>query len=508
MPGRPLPFLPRRLRKASAMSVLASLPHADGKWIARGVFQTSGGEICFKIGHLLTHYKVGLRPPSARQFWYGLLQKPCPDLDPGVNGGKARAYNVRGECRRKNGRVIVLAQGDVEKVIARRVDREKRRESPSGSGRWLVNDLIFQRTDGVLFYTEGQCKAVAEDAGDPIGSDGTLSELRRRGVLGWMDVPKVNRGPGQRTLAVSSQKDFERYLSGRREQRERARGTVAPAGWLTQDGMYKLAGIEDRRAESASEEVIDLTKDCGVVLRRFRRECPASAAQISKWSKKQNRCFQVWHYDPAAFLRWLDGRDLRALASAERGARPPQYEARARKRLHHAVRFLEFVLTRGRYSPRAFARFLRRPPVGQTLQPCPPVRSRDIMEWAKAAGVGKSGRGGMLYQAKRALKVKHLRRLPVCWWLTGPITIEASEFDAPAVAGGNGSGAPARKAEGDGATRVKRQRALHLEWEHLHDGGMSYADIARRQSKPTSPATVESAIKRLRRERRKAAAPK
>lgn len=447
-----VPSTPRQKRKWS----LRSLPVVDGDWeVAGQVFETTDGRTCYALAYLRTKYGKVVR----RGLWYDYAVRRCRDLDPNTNGGKARAYRVRGT------RNVVWLKEDVRQIGKRRAEPIERKTAPGIDGRWLVNSLVWQRADNSCYAIDAKLVADAKEAEDPI-TNMALVALRRGGLLDYLEVPDVDQErAGKATLIVSSVEDFGRYLAQRKQQRQRAaESTPPPDGWMTHADFCREMGFGKSKTKRISDDIMAIS----FALRRFRRERPASAVNVPRWDGKQNKLVPEDYHDLAAFEHWRAGRSLHELAAPERRVRTPKTEARAKSRLHRAVRFLQFVLTRAfrhdkdsvpLFTPKRFRRFLYTPPVGETLQPGPALNSRVIRQWAKRAGIAV-GRGRTLEQAAAVLKVRYSRvgyQGPSFWRLPGPITIEASEFDADTPQAATAS-APTNGRDGPARSRKRRRR--------------------------------------------------
>jgi hypothetical protein len=387
---------------------------------------------------------------------------------------------------------------------------------PGNRGKWIEQDVIFQANDGTLYFIDEKILTEAREAGDEL-SIMAPSDWRCNGhpALGRKAehflVTKVSAGKGRASVAVTAQKDVETILAWRKRKKDRAAVARTPKGWQTRNELCTRYGIKD--ANRASDNSISFS----IVLRIFRDECPESASQVETWVAKRNCSFSQWHFDPAAFDRWLNGRSYVELAKDHRRAKTPQVLAREQKRLDYAVRFLQYVLTRGAYHPRLFRRFLRKPPIGRILEPFPEGlriggrkldEANSIRAWAKSAGIS-IGCGRNLERAAGLLKVESFSRAfqgPHYWRLRSPITVEKLSTDQDIVSPPSGNqGTSFLLLNGIRSGRKRRNKrpaeAVHREWKSLRDRGLSHGQIAKlhtsEKGEPTSADTVRKALSRL-----------
>jgi hypothetical protein len=491
----------RRIAARGGRRLPKVLPKAKGKWLHEHIFQTTDGVVCFDAQYLKKTY-----PAVAWATWYAWLEEPSADMGrtlrafvappgPGSEGGQYRAR-------------IVWEQGDVEAVVRQVTDSDARRRPLTCPGEWLSDDLWQDREYGVC------------------ARDGYLSErldvydsylaVKRRHRHPVLDSavnggkPRSRRVPklsGRHTVLVSCLADFEKVVAWDRSREQRCHEQAPPVGWKKAAQLARdltITGIDGKVCLS-------------LALREFRKEHPEAAALapgLAAETKVGSRTVKAWSYDGEAFLHWLGGRHVRDVAAPHRKVA----NLREGQALHEAVRFLQFVLTRGSFSRRVFRRFLAEPPT-VPLQPCGPVPRRDIRGWARSAGIECSK---VLTRAKREAGVKHFRKgRPVrsYWYLSAPVVIACPP--APARAAPRASTTAATEPESPDASsrgapsppagkeRVKPMREVHEGWERLHQEGKSWEEIARDESRNVGrrvpAATVENAVKRLRRERRKKA---
>ncbi len=232
--------------------------------------------------------------------------------------------------------------------------------------------------------------------------------------------------------------------------------------------------------------------DLAFVLKRFRAEVPSAAWQVTRWDKEHNRAFDEWRYDFPALRCWLDGRSVHELAVGRpRSSDTPLSHERREKGVRRAVAFLQFVLMHVRYSPILFGRFLNHPPSEGVFEPCEEVRSTDIKQWAKRAGVS----GGQLWQAKRRLPIKHRQGGPErtsFWRLTEPVVIP----QAPCT---ETHRTEERSVPGQGAKKQRKERQRpanpkHQRWWQWKKDGMSYNEIVIRHKDETGETVTRDAV--------------
>jgi hypothetical protein len=147
-------------------------------------------------------------------------------LDPNVHGGRIYSDSVR---RPHDGNEVRLwLRKDARQIAERRSDVNKRKEAPGEQGEWIMEDLIFQKSDGRLFCTDPKLLADAEAAGDPLDSR-TPQKWRRKKqkaldgrAMESFRAPRANRPtPRANRLIVSSKQDFKTmtFLGARAHQR-------------------------------------------------------------------------------------------------------------------------------------------------------------------------------------------------------------------------------------------------------------------------------------------------
>ncbi len=439
-----------------------------GEWIQDGLVWQQGGLLYFSRRYLAQKHSAVVNP----NLWARWVGQPCSDLDPSLNGGRLRSLTVRSQDGRPGKKeLLVYAQPDVNQVIRRRTDMKAREADPAQRGEWL-DDNLFQLTRDVpeMGFKAGEvlCRddKLATDAGV---SDMTPVYWRRHahpnldpavngGRLRWLDVPKQHRSRGGRsTVPVSSRSDWKTIMAARIGQQQT--GNALPRGRTAAEVAQHFGLNYDDKGQRIG---------LSFVLRKLRDEFPAAAQQTRRWDDVHNQSREVWHYDLAAIRKWLGKRTIHAVAAELRRVETPRVKGRRDRRLRKAVAFLQFVLTQGRWGPRAFQHFLSHPLAGVELTPCEGVPPPVVKQWAKEAGVAKQ-----LWDAKKTLPIVTVREgLPKgqsLWRLTEPVVIPeavaaaTTEQNAPA-ASVSGTEAP-RKAVAARATGGRppdeRTQAIH-----------------------------------------------
>ena len=397
----------KRLRK----ELLDKLPKARGEWVEDDyIFHTADGMVCFSIDYLKCKKKEV--PWST---WYRWLDRSMPAL-----GREVKAFVVPAP-KGKAGypERIVWVKPDVDAVVDHYKNEKTRKRPLARPGTWLKPDLWedaewgLSGTDNVLSEhfdrtpsTFGKRRRTKHPALKGITPDG-----RPRRTY----VPKLS---GRDVALVTCIADLQLIFDWERE-RDAQLLAQAPAGWETAKEIVQRLGIKSQ------EERMCLS----FALKGFRQERPKAAVQVRHGENPKNRLLRSWHYDKVAFTAWLGGRTLKEAAAPYRRSG----NATLQKRLVVAVRFLQFVLTKGPGRPAAgnplsrnkFLRFAADPPAGP-LQPRDEVAKRDILAWAKDAGVEPSK---MLKRAKKAAGVSHRLRLlgrfgwTSYWYLPAPVVI-------------------------------------------------------------------------------------
>lgn len=174
---------------------------------------------------------------------------------------------------------------------------------------------------------------------------------------------------------------------------------------------------------------------------RFREEVPSACFATARWDAKLNRQKKSYRYDLPAVRTWLAGRTIRAVGTERRDAVTPAKAKRRSVRLQKDILFLILVLTRGKFTPSLFSRFLAKPPSG-FLKPCPGVLGTDVHRWAQEVGIGKR----RLDAAKKELPFASVSREyhgPRHWRLTEPVVIPAANPPRIVETNGRANGTPA-----------------------------------------------------------------
>ncbi len=405
---------PPLVLKPNRGKAIEALPVATGVWhLAGRIFRTTEGVTCFTGRHLqeTNPYKA-----VSGYLWWLWLKKTCHHLDPAVNGGRVRAYRVRDERPTSRHPEVIVFVGDDADVIARAQDQSK----PAGRpGRWL-SDTTWQ-DDGF-----GPClvrAALAVSIGQPAsyvdywtrgGGGGGRQRPRRHPALD----PATNGGkprrrkvpkPGVKGLVtVHCLTDFTGMVAWDKAHQQ-ARPVIPP-------GRVRVSDIAQREGLPGVGGNLQLS----FVLDAFRRECPDAVTDTDPEDRRLWRAYGLarYYYDPDAFRRWLAGRDIREVARPLLHANAEKHRARVGR----AVRFLQFVLTRGDYLPGAFARFLTDPPK-EPLQPCGPVLRNEVYRWAEQAGIDRSK---VLTAAAKQAGVKRRKKAfhgESYWLFDGPVTV-------------------------------------------------------------------------------------
>jgi hypothetical protein len=396
------------------------LPKTSGEWLSDGIFQigpgsTYEGKLCFDIDQLEKRF-----PWVGRYNWYRWLRGANPDT-----GSAFRAFLVPNPNRadpaggNRTENVLVWLQQDAKSAADARASSGHRVRFEAFSGEWL-NEELWQDDE---FGTGGR--------------DNYLARRLKRSApfFGyWRDHPhpaldpKVNGGkprfrqvPGQdprhpHKIYVSCLEDFKKIIAWDDEEERRAAAVTIPSHWRT---AKEIAA--DRNITKVKGKIY-----LSAVLKEFRRKNPV-AAMDRKERSSRNQLRSTAVYDPEAFDHWLAGRSIRTVAAALVGTNL----ARERRRLQKAVRFLQFVLTQGRYGSRAFKQFLKNPP-STMIQPSPPILKDTVLHWSKLAGVELQK---ALKEAKKIVGVKHQfvgfgSDLQSFWFLEGPISVRAVNQDA------------------------------------------------------------------------------
>jgi hypothetical protein len=421
-----------------------------GKWLAKGLWQ-QGALLYFAIEYITGQWPRVVCPALWNLWARG---KVCPDLDPAVNGGKVHAMRAPRPAAQD---VWVLLQSDVEQIVRRRTEAQAGKTDPAGTGRWiaegvfqltrdvpdkglrdgelLLRDRALAAASGLTYHMAGHWRRHRHPALEPSANGGRLRHL---------EVPKPRDRRGTAVVFVSSQADWDKIVAWRQRVPQETGGGAA----------CRETAVELARRLKLRRDRWGLF-DLRTVLRQFRREAPAGARLTTRRDAPRNRAIEEYRYDPVAFVAWLGGRDVRALALELRRTETPEHAARREGKLRKAVAFLQFVLTRGRYSARLLGRFLAHPPAGQTLHPCAGVPAVDILRWAREAGID-----GLVYEARKALPVEYRRRGnrgPYVWRLTAPVVIPVAARPAAFVGGSAGKPKnPGGRPVSERAERVQR----------------------------------------------------
>lgn len=385
-----------------------------GEWIEKSLVWQTDGLLYFTRRYLERPEYASVVSPMMWQKW---VDAPCTDLDPRVNGGRIRHVRLNW---RKGQDVFAYLQADVKEIIRRRTDAKARTTDPAEYGEWL-NDQLFQLTRDVpdmkLRSGEILCRddKLADEAGvsdmtpvywrryahaklDPAINEGKLRSLR---------VPKLGRSKGGRhTVPVSSRTDWKKIMADRLQRRQQA--LSRPASGQTAEEIATELHVEyDDKSQRLA---------LSFVLRSFREQVPNAAHETTVWSNDHNQARTEWRYDLAPLRGWLGKRSVQNVAEELRRLETPRVKERRQRRLRKAVAFLQFVLTEGKWRPRAFQHFLASPPFGKELRPCEGVPSDDIKRWARDAGVSIH----LLWAAKKALPIGWSRLAPgqTSWRLT------------------------------------------------------------------------------------------
>jgi hypothetical protein len=391
------------IQKRQAARYKNVLPEANGAWLGDHIFQTSDKTICFDFSYLKANYSG-----VCCALWRQWLKRPNLDL-----GRTLRAYkapggpsSVRGHPGGAKRARIVWVQEDVEAAARRWTDHKARRMPPAYPGSWLSEALWQDKEFGVC----ARDSYISEHIGR---GHSQITNLRRRphpaldpavnsGRPRCRRVPSMN---GRGLSHVSCLEDIDKIAAWNRERERQLVSQAVPVGWKHRAQLAQalcLTGTEARL-------------DLRFALLAFRTEHPNSAVEGARKQRVKNSLFRVWYYDPESFKCWLGARSIKEAAAA---FKPPSGR-RAQARLDRAVRFLQFVLTSGKFTRRTFGRFLAEPPTAP-LQPCAPVPSTDLYAWARVDGIGVT----LLRKARGMAGAKRFRKgypLQAYWYLPSPV---------------------------------------------------------------------------------------
>jgi hypothetical protein len=424
----------------------ARLPLVDGSWITEGkIFLLRDGRVGFTYPFLKQNYKD-------IASWYGWLDSHAPIL-----GRCITAFRVKGESsawgNTLGGELIIWLAEDVIKIAEFRKDSQK--HVPTGRrGTWIGEKTNMWQDDEYSICLDDQL--LASSFRDMDGffspSQAYCSRLRDKPhhVLGNRPARSVVFvKPNGYPIKLTCFEDCSKIVLWERERRRKIieNPPQAPPGWKDKGGLALHLGVR------TSAELFALSH----ALAEFVSEHPNQVCRVERIGRS-NIIYEKLFVDPHAFQKWKGPRTLCEIAETriQKTRRELESGAKIGKRRRKAILFLYFVLTTGKYGPRIFKRFLRNPPVGKQLKPCPPVALEELFVWAgKAIRRGRYNPSSLLKSAKKFCGAKSIRLEGKShWFFPSPVTIPAE-----LVASGQGDEQAAARVRGsNAATKPKKNR--------------------------------------------------
>jgi hypothetical protein len=433
-------------------------PGPRGRWLTKGlIWQGEDGRLSFTANYLEQDERYGAVRRSSWFKW--ATEYPCPQLDTKENDGFIHSLLIEADVHSP---IRVFLQDDANEIVGRLTDPAARGTDPGGYGRWLTDDIFELRhpvPEKCLAARELLCRD--EYLSEKMGvTTVTIGGWRERGhaaipksvfegrlrFLRITRPPGLRRGPG--TVVVSSLSDADKIHEWRQEQRQLANGAERGGGCTN----FELAGHFGLNLRSTQD-----ARELNLVLVAFRKDVPDATWENARWDDVKNRPLKKRLYDKTKLIRWLNGRTVRAVAIELKHIETPRTKRLRAKHLQYATNFLIFVLTRGRWSPRAFGNFVRNLPVGKQLKPCDGVSAGDVMRWARMADVGMQN---LLDAAKKLPIVRTKAGLPrgrCVWRLPEPVVVPAPPIPDP-DSNGQGPTASAAKVQGHSPTPHRFRR--------------------------------------------------